>query len=249
MACGRGWTSALSALALYCVYCVCSGSAAAAGDDQRTLILFSGRDLWRNGAFAYGGLLAAPNGFEEDGLLLKAVLSGGAYRYLAGDLGGAQVVGAEWAAQVMPGWRIKRRGIELKFFMGPDWQRHWLWPNDPGNRLRGAQFGLRVAAEVWVEPTSASMITGDVSLSSIATTWSGRIAGGWRVLDGLFEDGFYIGPEVQYFGADGYRHLRLGVHLTELKAENYEWSAAAGWARDSDGLVSPYVRLNVMTRR
>jgi hypothetical protein len=65
----------------------------------------------------------------------------------------------------------------------------------------------------------------------------------------MFEDGFYMGPEAQYFASDGYRHLRLGAHLTGLKTDTYEWSAAAGWARASDGEQGPYVRLNVVTRR
>jgi hypothetical protein len=43
-------------------------------------MLFSGRDLWRNGAFAYGGFVLAPGGIEQDGLLLKVLLSGGVYR-------------------------------------------------------------------------------------------------------------------------------------------------------------------------
>jgi hypothetical protein len=245
MACGRGWCTALAALGWFCV-CL---AAAAAEDEERSVILFSGRDLWRNGAFTYGGLLVAPNGFDDDGLLLKVLLSSGVYRYAAGDLGGARVIGAEAAAQVLPGWRIKRRGVEFKVFLGPDWERHWLWPDDPGNRVRGAQFGLRFAAELWTEPTPDTMLTGDLSLSSIATNWSGRLAGGWRVLDDLFEDGFYVGPEVQYFGADGYRHLRVGAHLTGLKADSHEWSAALGWARDSDGVSSPYARINVTTRR
>jgi hypothetical protein len=33
-----------------------------------------------------------------------------------------------------------------------------------------------------------------------------------------------------------------------LKAGSYEWSAAAGWARDSDGRSGPYVRLDVLQR-
>jgi hypothetical protein len=76
-----------------------------------------------------------------------------------------------------------------------------------------------------------------------------RIAGGWRVLEDMFEDGFYFGPEVHHFGQDGYRHTRFGAHFTGLKAENYEWSAAAGWAHDSDRTSGPYVRLNISTRR
>jgi hypothetical protein len=223
--------------------------AGAAEDEDATVIVFSGRDLWRNGAFVYGGFLVAPGGFEQDGLLLKVLLSGGAYRYRAGDLDGLTVVGAETAGQVLPGWRIKRYNTELKFFMGLDIERHFLWPDDPGNRLRGSNFGLRAAIETWTEPTATTMVVSELSLSTIATNWSARVAAGWRVLEDMFEDGIYIGPEVQHFGQDGYRHTRFGAHFTGLKAENYEWSAAAGWARDSDRTSSPYVRLNISTRR
>jgi Cellulose biosynthesis protein BcsS len=55
-------------------------------------------------------------------------------------------------------------------------------------------------------------------------------------------------PEIAYFGSDGYRHFRLGGHLTGLKTDRSQWSAAAGWARDSDGISSPYVRLGLMQK-
>jgi hypothetical protein len=229
------------------LYCVCLGHGHAADDEDSTYILFSGRDLWRNGAFAYGGVLVAPNGFDDDGILLKVLLTGGVYQYTTG-LGGRVIVG-EWGAQVMPGWRIKRQGVEAKFFFGPDWERHKLWPDDPANRLRGVQLGLRMAVETWVEPTQDTMVASEASLSSLGTQWNGRIAAGWRMFDNMLEDGFYLGPELQYFGADNYRQFRFGLHLTGLKAENYEWSAAAGWAHDSDGRGSPYLRLNMATRR
>ena len=133
-------------------------------------MLFSGRDIWRNGAFAYGGFVYAPGGLDQDGLLLKILLSGGLYRYDASNLGGERVTGTEWLAQVLPGWRIKRGDAEFKFFMGPDIQVHRLRPDDPNNKLRGRSFGLRMAAELWYEPTPDTMIAADVSLSSIATS-------------------------------------------------------------------------------
>lgn len=250
---GRGkWACAaakVAAAGLVCCVCVLARPVRAADPEDATAILFSGRDLWRNGAFAYGGLLLAPGGFEDDGLLLKILLSGGVYRYRAGDLGGDSVIGAEGAARFMPGWRIKRHGVEAKFFFGLDYERHKLWPDDPGNRLRGADLGLRMALELWIEPSAQTMLAGNVSFSSIDTGWSGRLAGGWRVLDDLFEDGFFVGPEIQMFGSDGYRQLRFGLHVTGLKAESYEWCAAAGWARDSDGVGSPYLRLDMLHRQ
>jgi len=211
-------------------------------------MLFSGRDIWRNGAFVYGGFVHSPGGLDQDGLLLKILLSGGLYRYDASNLGGERVTGTEWLAQVLPGWRIKRGDAEFKFFVGPDIQDHRLRPDDPENKLRGRSFGLRMAAEFWYEPTPNTMIASDVSLSSIATSDTAQIAYGWRILDDML-GGVYVGPELQYFGSDGYRHLRIGAHVTTMKTADVEWSAAAGWAKDSAGRSSPYLRLNLLKRQ
>jgi len=239
-----------TATAAAAFFCCCVGvlqGFAWADEDARTL-LFSGRDIWRNGVFAYGGFVFAPGGFEDDGFLVKILLSGGLYRYDAENLGGQRVIGTEWLAQALPGWRIKRGDAEFKFFMGPEIQNHRLTPDDPANRLRGVSFGLRAAAEVWYEPTLATMLAIDLSLSSIATSNSARGAYGWRVLEDVL-GGVYLGPEIQYFGSDGYRHFRMGAHVTSLKADDIEWSAAIGWARDSAHRSSPYVRLNLMKRQ
>lgn len=249
MSCWRRVCAAVVAVAAFVLGVFLLARAASANEDEDAqAVLFSGRDIWRNGAFAYGGFLFAPGGLDQDGLLLKILLSGGLYRYDARNLGGERVTGAEWVAQVLPGWRIKRGDAELKFFVGPDIEKHRLWPDDPDNKLRGTSFGLRMAAELWYEPTPATMVAADISLSSIATSNSARAAYGWRVLDDML-GGIYVGPEIQYFGSDGYRHLRLGAHITTMKTADLEWSAAAGWARDSDGRSSPYLRLNVLKRR
>ena len=130
-------------------------------------------------------------------MLLKIMLSAGLYRYDAQNLG-ERVVGVEWLTNILPGWRIKRGNPEFKVFMGPEIQNHYLRPDDSANRLRGYLFGLRVAAEPWYEPTAEMMIAADVSLSTIATSNSARIAYGWRVLEEML-GGIYIGPEVSIF--------------------------------------------------
>jgi Cellulose biosynthesis protein BcsS len=171
-------------------------------------------------------VLVAPNGLDDDGLLFKLLISGGLYRYNSGYLR-EEVVGAEWLGQALAGWRVKRHGLEMKFFFGSDWERHKLWPDDPGSRLRGRRSRVRMAAEFWTEPMANTMLAGELSLSSIATNATARLATGWRLLESLFEDGVYVGREVQYFGSDGCRHTRFGAHLTGLKTDTYEWSAPA----------------------
>ena len=236
---------AISAAA-FVVACVClSAGPSYADDDEPHVMLFSGRDIWRNGAFAYSGLLLAPGGFEEDGFMLKLLLGGGVYRYISGGLGGETVIGNEWMAQVLPGFRIKRGNAEFKYFFGPELRQNKLRPDDPGGGLRGWNFGLRMATELWYEPSRESLIVGDASLSTVATSHAARIAYGWRIAEELFTDGVYVGPEAQYFGSNAYRQYRAGLHITSMKTEITEWSAAAGLARDTDGTKSLYVRLGL----
>ncbi|HET9717772.1 MAG TPA: cellulose biosynthesis protein BcsS [Pseudolabrys sp.] len=234
------------ALVVFCLL-ASTGRLRAGEDDDARLMLFSGRDIWRHGLFSYEGLLVAPAGFDQDGLLLKILTGGGVYGYHANAIG-SDVLGVEWLAQLLPGWRIKRGEAEFKFFMGPELQGHYLFPDDLSNRLRGELRGLRIAAELWYEPSSTSMVAADLSLSSIAASNSARAAYGWRVLEEAL-GGVYIGPEAQYFGSGDYRHFRLGAHITSLKTSEYEWSAGIGFARDSDRRSGPYVRLSILQRR
>ncbi|MDP2409968.1 MAG: cellulose biosynthesis protein BcsS [Pseudolabrys sp.] len=244
---GRRVCAATTVAAAFFVWsCVSAGTARADADESRRIV-FSGRDVWRHSVFAHGGLLLAPGGFAQDGLMLKLLLSTGAYRYHAQNLGRA-VTGYEGKAQLLPGWRIKRGNAEMKFFFGPEFQYHYLSPDDPDNRLRGRSFGLRVATELWYEPTRTTLVAGDASLTSIGASHSVRLALGMLVF-GEMIDALYVGPETQVFGADGYRQIRFGAHITSMKTAETEWSAGIGWAHDSDGRSSPYLRISVMARR
>src|SRR5262249_58765097 len=106
-------TTTTAAAFFLCCVCVLAARAWAGDDDDARIMLFSGRDLGRNGAFGYGGLVLAPGGFQQDGLLLKALLSDGPYRFSGGNVRKERT---DSLAQVLPGWRIKRGDTELKFF-------------------------------------------------------------------------------------------------------------------------------------
>jgi hypothetical protein len=214
-----------------------------AGDDNARYLLFGGGDLWRNGAFTYGGLLWSPDGLDREGFTLKAVMSGGTYRYWSGALG-AEVTGQELATQILPGWRFKSDRLEVKVFAGLDLQDHRLSPDDPSSRLRSGNAGARAAVDIWYEPTPATMLAADGSISTIITSYSARIAYGWRLFDR-----FYLGPEAQTFACEGYQQVRFGVHLTGFRTGAFEWSLASGWSEDSDRRASAYVRFGLSTRR
>ena len=95
---------------------VAFADAIAPGDEQHWL-LFSGVDLWRNGAFAHGGVLWSPDGLDREGFTLKVLLAGGTYYYGSGP---ATVKGRLQLAAVMPGWRIKQDRLEIVVAGGPE---------------------------------------------------------------------------------------------------------------------------------
>lgn len=242
--CG-GYVNAAITAAAFVVCCACvSTGPARADDDGAQVLLFSGGDLWRDGQFMHGGLLWSPDGLDREGFTLKAMISGGRYRYRSGTLDNAWVNGTEEEGQLLPVWRFKRDRLELKVFAGFDIKNDIASPYDPGGRLHGATVGGRVAVNLWLEPTPATMLAADAALSSIASSFSARLAYGWRLYDW-----FYLGPEAQTFACDDYSQLRFGLQLTGLKTDLWEWSAAAGWSGDSDQRAGPYLRLGVLTRR
>ncbi|MGH6664865.1 MAG: cellulose biosynthesis protein BcsS [Pseudolabrys sp.] len=238
-------SAAISFAAAFGFCCVCvSVQPAKAGDDSAHFLLFSGTDLWRDGRFMHGGVLWSPGGIDREGFTLQAVISGGQYRYGSGTLNNATVTGTEEEIQLLPGWRFKRETLELKVFAGLDIKNDVTTPYDPSNRLHGTSAGARVAANLWFEPTPATMLAADASLTTIATGYSARLAYGWKL-----RDWFYLGPEAQTFACLGYRQVRLGTHLTAFKTGAFEWSAAGGWANDSDRRSSLYLRLGVLMRK
>jgi hypothetical protein len=240
MSFGRRVCATVTAAAAYslCCFGVSANRASADELDEPRVMLFSGRDASFYAGSAYAGVMFAPAGFETDGVLLKVLFSGGLYVYNAQSFDGRQVTALEEYGSMLPGWRIKRANAEFKFFFGPEFQKHRFWPDDVTNRLRGNSLGLRMATELWHEPTPDTVIAADFSLSSIAMNNSARIGYGWRVLEELL-GGLYVGPETQYFRSDGYRQWRFGAHITSMKTEDVEWSAATGWAMDSQGRTSP----------
>ena len=69
-------------------------------------------------------------------------------------------------------------------FAGLDIKNDATNPYDPGSRLHGTSLGARTTVNLWFEPTPATMLAADASLSSIATSYSARLAYGWRLTIG-----------------------------------------------------------------
>jgi hypothetical protein len=225
---------------LVAVGMLCRPQVAFAQESQHFL-LFSGADLWGNGGFAHGGLVWSPDGIDREGFAAKFMMGAGQYRYLSG---GIRTTGTFELADALPGWRFKRGTFELALFLGVELQSHHLSPDDFGNRVRGAHVGVRTGADLWWEPTAATMVSASASWGSVGTSYWTRAAFGWRVFGA-----FYLGPEVHAMGDGKYEQWRAGLHATAFKAAGFEWSAGAGFVEDSDHRSGLYGRIGLLTRQ
>jgi Cellulose biosynthesis protein BcsS len=211
--------------------------------EEHLFLYFLGSDVWPQWAFAHSGVLWSPAGLTNEGFTLKLLLNTGAYRYVSGALNNSTVLGQQWSVAAMPGWRFKRNNVELTVFAGLDLQQFRYYPDDLTASLRGRYTGLRAAFELWYEPTSATMMAADASVSSIGAGNSVRLAYGWRAFDR-----FYLGPEVQAYSTGSYSLVRAGVHLTALRYADREWYGAVGYGQDSDNRSGLYIRTGVLIR-
>jgi hypothetical protein len=191
-------------------------------------LFFSGEDIWRQGLFLYGGSVWAPSGLDANGIVVKIIGTRGVYRYRSGAFT-TDVTGVMYGGTVMPGFHFTWSGMSMTLYAGIDEQWHFLVPLDLGNAARGYHTGVRAAAELWVEPTSRTMVTAAATATTIASAYALRIAGGWRVFDG-----FYVGPEALVYGAANYQQWRVGLQGTGLKLWTLDLQAAIGYAIDND---------------
>ncbi len=245
-----GWARRCVAAVIVAVagtFCGAGGAAAADGPANPSYLLFGGTDLWRDGAFLYGGVLWSPAGRNDAGLrapgfALKLLVSGGDYSYASGGLR-SEVNGALVSAAALPGWRLTRDALTFSLFAGPVLQDYRLTPFDPGSRLHGFYAGAQLAADVWYQPSPATMVAVNGTVLSIGPTGSLRAAFGERFLAPVF-----LGPEAQALWCAEYQELRFGAHLTGWRFQTLEWEAGAGWALDNDRRAGPYLRLGFNSR-
>lgn len=238
----RGVFTTVVAVGWAAVCAAIGGAAAGTTANDPSFLLFSGTDIWRYGAFLYGGLLWSPAGVDADGFTFKMLVDGGRYNYLGGSFE-ENIDGTKLSAATLAGWRLSQDGLTVTAFAGPVVQDYRLTPADPGSRLNGFYIGGEFAADVWYQPTPRTMAALNGAIASIGPTGYLRAAFGVRLSGPAF-----VGPEIEQLWCADFQELTFGAHVTGLRIDALEWSMGGGWALTSDQRHGPYLRLGVNAR-
>jgi hypothetical protein len=211
------------------------------GARPEQFLFYAGFDLWHGSVAGYGGMQWAANGPNQDGFIVRLFMAESAERYRTA---AATFRTDILRGSVLPGWRIKRGEFELKVFAGLDFENHNLTPDFISAKLRGPHPGLRIAAETWAEPVPELMLSSSFYVTTIGNGYGARTAAGVRLLDQ-----FWAGPELSGSADELSRQVRLGAHLTGVKAAELELSAGAGYLYDSYHRSGLYARIGLQTRQ
>ncbi|MEZ5841335.1 MAG: cellulose biosynthesis protein BcsS [Hyphomicrobiales bacterium] len=208
-------------------------------------LVFSGVEAsFGNVSFHFGERRAAGGRLDRDGWLIELCGASGAYAYEPGARLPTLVIGDVELSTVSAGFQKIGTRSGGAVFAGPTFERHQLHPDDAGNPVRGAKFGMRVAAEGWMRPLPRLIVAASASASTVHR--------GWRVeARALWQAGrIGIGPEATAAGNREYTMMRAGLRVDGIRLARSDWSLSGGilLKPDSDEPARGYGTLGWMRR-
>lgn len=203
-------------------------------------LYYAGFDIWRFGYAGYAGAEWSPASYGQDGPLIRMTSSDGIDIYQT-RLATYRTETA--SASLLAGWRVHRGAVEFKALAGLDAQARILL-NPYLAWIERPTIGMKFAAELWWEPTDATMVAASLSATTATAARNGRLAYGWRLFDR-----FWAGPEVAASTDLFTTQYRLGAHITGVRIEDTEWTAAAGYVMDSYNRTGFYGRIGISLKQ
>jgi hypothetical protein len=173
----------------------------------------------------YIGVLYAPNGMEQSGLRLSAFGLSGRYSY-QGDT--EQFRGKFVSTDALVGWSHVFNNGALTLAVGVNYQDHRVTPSDPANTVQGSKIGFKVQGDLWVNPTSKTLVFLLGSYSTAFDTYYGVGRLGYDFAGA----GVFVGPEVGGQGNDRTDQFRLGAHVSGITLGAAKLGVSSGWMRE-----------------
>ena len=179
------------------------GTKAQPAQDTQMGVWFSGVDAVKDATYWFDGVIVAFNrDISKDGWALRAYGSRVDFdQDPTGD-------GRGWQGDLMLGYLFHRNAFSGGIYLGADYQNYKLAPDDPTTSVRGAEWGLKVAADVATSDDRPLYF-------SLAGSYSTAFDSYWtRARLGHNLNRVVYGIEGQAFGNEDFNAQRLGGFLT-----------------------------------
>jgi hypothetical protein len=193
-------------------------------------VTFAGIDARDRSYYGYAGLIHALNGnLGTDGFLFRTMGLYNRYDYSSSAVVGGNVDGRMSAFDVLFGYQKYYEGFVGRAYIGLDYERHRLSPDNPFDSNRGSAFGVKVRGEV--ETLYNSPFYG----SLLASYGSARERYWVRGRVGHNFQGVIFGPEGVATGNPETDEQRIGAFVIfRNPLTPVELSASAGYS-NTDG--------------
>ncbi|MCJ2047432.1 cellulose biosynthesis protein BcsS [Methylobacterium sp. J-078] len=205
-----------------------TGAAQEVAGDEWIVAVDAGATVTTNNS-AFGTITAtiAPVGnLLNDGLRVRLQGVAGTYSY-PGAAVRQTVTGVQQEGTVMLGYEWIWQQAALAGYIGMNVRSNELSILDPGNPVVGTGLGVKVAADLYVNPTENTLFSANASYSTLFNAYYARIRAGVAVVPGVF-----VGPEATLLGDEFFNGWRAGGHITGFAIGPMKFSLGAGYAFD-----------------
>jgi|GEM_PF-6601698 len=149
---------------------------------------------------------------DESGVRLRLGGLLGQYTYVSISPGVGEVEGNEASGALMAGYEWVTQNATFAIYLGGEFQNRRLNKVDPSNSVVGNSAGFKTSVDFHVNPTSYTMLSGNMTYSTNNNAYYTRFKAGLKISQNIF-----VGPEVLFLGDNFYGQWRAGAHLTGAK--------------------------------
>lgn len=181
------------------------------------------------------GTIAPFSKLDETGMRLRLGGLLGNYSYVSVTPGVGSVTGREASGSLMAGYQWVTRNATFAIYLGADVQDRTLSKVDPANKVTGTAFGFKTAVDFYMNPTTYTMMSGNITYSTVNNAYYTRLKAGMAITERIF-----IGPEVLFLGDNFYGQWRAGAHVSGAQIGPMQIGLSGGYVNDRRGGPGAY---------
>lgn len=204
-------------------------------EDLRT-VLFGSLDAGRSVFLNVGAKQTLVGPLDRSGFVAMESAGMGLTRERYSGATNLSVLRLTTQTSTLVGYQWALNGFYTALYVGPELEQEQLAIAGRVLRVSKPRLGTSAQGEIWANPTADTLWTETVVLSSTRSSVWSRTSAGYKVSGPLF-----AGPEFTIYATPTYRELRMGVHLTDVRAGIFDLRLSGGWMIEDHGRQSPYV--------